>query len=250
MRTISVVNYKGGCGKSTSCINLAAYLALGGKKVLLVDLDPQGSCAGWLGINPETLKKSMYDVMVRGTPIKEIIIPTMIENMDLAPCNFEMSGVQSILADELRREFVLKEKLEGIDEYDFIIIDNHPTPGLLNINSAVACTELIIPIQCEGSAILGIVQLLDMLNRIETRIHHKPRRRVLLTMLDGRTNMGKVMTETIRSRFGEEVYDTVIPRNTKLAEMPLVRSPICLYAPDSPGAIAYKNLAEEVLDDQ
>jgi chromosome partitioning protein len=249
MRIISVLNYKGGCGKSTTCINLASYLALTGKKVLLVDLDPQGSCAGWLGITPEP-QKTMYDVLIRGKPIKEIIIPTMIEGMDLAPCNAEMMGVQSILADELRREFVLKEKLEGLEGYDFLLIDNHPTPGLLNLNSAVACNELIIPIQCEGSAILGIVQLLDMLDKIETRIHHKPRKRVLLTMLDGRTNMGKVMTETIQSRFGDEVYKAVIPRNTKLAEMPLVRSPICIHAPDSPGAIAYKALAEEVLNDQ
>ncbi len=248
----SICNNKGGVGKSTTAVNLAAYLAQSGKKTLVIDLDPQGAATVGLGAHPWELKSQMYDVFIKDTSIKDIAIATEVPNLDLAPCNLDLSGVEPELANQIAKEFILREKVEKLEGYDYVIIDNPPTLGLLTVNSLMASTDLIIPVQCEFYALGGMAQLMkviDMANQVRERMKMgaKPNRHVLLTMYDSRTNLCKLVVDKVREMFTSDVYKTVIPRNIKLAEAPLSGKPICLYAPDSPGAEAYKKLAEEVL---
>lgn len=249
----SICNNKGGVGKSTTAVNLAAYLALRGKKVLVIDLDPQGAATVGLGAQPWELKSQMYDVFIKGIPIKDVVLNTEVPNLQLAPCNLDLSGVEPELATQMAKEFILVDRMRGLEGYDYVIIDNPPTLGLLTINSLMASTDLLIPVQCEFYALGGMAQLMkviDMTNEVRDRMKMgtKPSRHILLTMYDGRTNLCKLVVDKVREMFSSEVFNTVIPRNIKLAEAPLNGKPICLYAPDSPGAEAYKQLAEEVLN--
>jgi chromosome partitioning protein len=247
MRVVTVCNHKGGCGKTTTSINLAAYLALKGKKVLLIDLDPQGATSTGLGIDKWNLKKQMYDVMVNETPIQDIVLPSEIPGLFIAPCNIDLSGAEPELANQIARELILKEKLEPLKEYDYAIIDTPPSLGLLTINSLIPCSILLIPLQSEFYALEGMSQLLKIVKMVETRLGNKPTRRVLLTMYDARTNLSKQVAEQVRDFFKDQVFQTVIPRNVKLAEAPSHGKPICLYDPESIGAKAYEQLSEEVM---
>lgn len=247
MQVVTVCNHKGGCGKTTTSINLAAYLALKDKKVLLIDLDPQGAATTGLGIDKWRLNNQMYDVMVKDTPLQNIILPTEISGLFIAPCNIDLSGAEPELANQIARELILKEKLAPVKDYDYIIIDTPPSLGLLTINSLTPCTLLLIPLQSEFYALEGMSQLLKIVKMVETRLGSKSTRRVVLTMYDGRTNLSKQVEEQVRDFFKKEVFQTIIPRNVKLAEAPSHGKPICLYDPASAGALAYKQLSEEVL---
>jgi chromosome partitioning protein len=248
MRVLTVGNHKGGCGKTTTATNMAAYLAMSGKKVLLIDLDPQGAATLGLGIDKKTLGKQMYDVMRGGAALLDIAHPTEIPGLDVAPCDLKLITIEHELDAQPGREFVLKERLDGLNnKYDFVVIDTPPNLSILTLNGLIACDELIIPVQCEYYALEGVDQLQVTLSILKNRLSREPKVRVVLTMFDARTKLSKEVAENVREYFQDKVFTTVIPRSIKLAEAPSHGKPIPLHAPDSSGAIAYKSLTDEVL---
>ena len=248
MRVLTVGNHKGGCGKTTTSTNMAAYLAMSGKRVLLIDLDPQGAATLGLGIDKKTLNKQMYDVMRGGAALLDIALPTEIPGLDVAPCDLKLITIEHELDAQPGREFVLKERLDGLNnKYDFVVIDTPPNLSILTLNGLIACDELIIPVQCEYYALEGVDQLQVTLSILKNRLSREPKVRVVLTMFDARTKLSKEVAENVREYFQEKVFTTVIPRSIKLAEAPSHGKPIPLHAPDSTGAIAYKSLTDEVL---
>jgi chromosome partitioning protein len=244
---ISIANQKGGCAKTTTSINLSTYLALKGKRVLLVDLDPQGAATEGLGVDMWQLKKTVYDVLIDETPFQEIIRSTAIDGLYLAPCNLDLSGAELELANAMAREYILREKLKDLD-YDYVLIDSPPSLGLLTINSLTACGLLIIPLQCEFYALAGMRQLLTVVEKVASKLGNDPKRKILLTMYDARTSLSKQIADQVRNYFKDQVFKTVIPQNVKLAEAPSFGKPIYLYDSTSSGAVAYEDLAEEVLN--
>jgi chromosome partitioning protein len=246
MQIIAVANQKGGCGKTTTTVNLAAYLALNGKKTLLVDLDPQGSSTRHLGINE--LDKTMYDVLMRGLDINALITNTMVSGLYLAPTNNFLGKAELELASKLTaRESVLRPKLRALDGYDFVIIDTPPTLGFLTLNALVASDIVLIPIQTQFFALMGLSMILDLVELIKNDLGYDIRKKYLLTIFDPRTKMSKEVVAQVRESLGEDVFKTVIPNNIRLAEAPSYGLPVSLHAPDSPGALAYADLAKEVI---
>jgi len=216
--------------------------------VLLIDLDPQGAATLGLGIDKKTLGKQMYDVMRGGAALLDIALPTAIPGLDVAPCDLKLITIEHELDAQPGREFVLKERLEGLNnKYDFVVIDTPPNLSILTLNGLIACDELIIPVQCEYYALEGVDQLQVTLSILKNRLSREPKVRVVLTMFDARTKLSKEVAENVREYFQEKVFTTVIPRSIKLAEAPSHGKPIPLHAPDSSGAIAYKSLTDEVL---
>ncbi|HDD31743.1 MAG TPA: ParA family protein [Thermococcus litoralis] len=246
MPAISIANQKGGVGKSTTAINLSAALALKGKRVLLVDMDPQGATTVGLGLR--NANPTIYNVILDEAEIEDVIIPTQIEGLELIPSNIALSGAEIELSSQIGREYILRNKLAKIkDKYDYVIIDTPPSLGILTMNSLVASDEVIIPIQAEYYALEGIGLLLKAIKLVRERLGIPLEiRGFLITMFDKRTNLSKEVKEEVRRIFGEKVFRTMIPRNVKLAEAPSHGKPIFLYAPDSRGAKAYMKLAEEV----
>ena len=246
MQIIAIANQKGGCGKTTTTVNLAAYLALNGKKTLLVDLDPQGSSTRHLGLNE--LDKTMYDVLMRGLDIRALIKNTMVSDLDIAPTNNFLGKAELELASKLTaRESVLRPKLRSLEGYDYVLIDTPPTLGFLTLNALVASDMVLIPIQTQFFALMGLSMILDLLELIKTDLGYDIKKRYLLTLFDPRTKMAKEIVAQVRDSLGEDVFKTVIPNNIRLAEAPSYGLPISLHAPDSPGALAYSNLAKEVM---
>ena len=245
MRVITLANQKGGCAKTTSAVNIAAYLALKGNKVLLIDLDPQGAASTSLGIDKWNIDKTIYNALVDDYSIEDVILPTKIEGLSIAPTNLNMSGAELELANEIGRESILKNKISSLN-FDFIIIDTPPSLGILTLNALVACNTLIIPVQTEFFAMEGMSQLLKIVDMVRDRLGNRMDSRFVLTMYDARTNLSREVADQIRSHFKDEVFSTVIPRSVKLAEAPSHGLPICLYDPESTGAVAYKQLADEV----
>jgi len=246
MQIIAIANQKGGCGKTTTTVNLAAYLALNGKKTLLVDLDPQGSSTRHLGLNE--LDKTMYDVLMRGLDIKALIKNTMVSGLDIAPTNNFLGKAELELASKLTaRESVLRPKLRGLEGYDYVLIDTPPTLGFLTLNALVASDMVLIPIQTQFFALMGLSMILDLLELIKTDLGYDITKRYLLTIFDPRTKMAKEIVAQVKESLGEDVFKTVIPNNIRLAEAPSYGLPISIHAPDSPGALAYSNLAKEVI---
>jgi chromosome partitioning protein len=243
---VGVCNIKGGVGKTTTAINTAACLALLGKKTLIIDSDPQGAATEGLGVDQWKPEKTMYDVFMDDIGIKDVVMETEIKGLYLAPSNLNLSGAEIELASELGRETLLRRALQGAD-YDYIFIDTPPNPGILTVNAMVACDLLIMPLQCEFYAMIGAKQLLDMAGRVKKALGNDPQKRILLTMYDARTKLSKEVADGIRAKFGDMVFKTVIPNNVRLAEAPANGQPICLYDPISTGAIAYKELTEEIL---
>ena len=246
MQIIAIANQKGGCGKTTTTVNLAAYLALNGKKTLLVDLDPQGSSTRHLGLNE--LDKTMYDVMMKGLDIRALIKNTMVSGLDIAPTNNFLGKAELELASKLTaRESVLRPKLRALEGYDYVLIDTPPTLGFLTLNALVASDMVLIPIQTQFFALMGLSMILDLLELIKSDLGYDIQKKYLLTLYDPRTKMAKEVVAQVRESLGEDVFKTVIPNNIRLAEAPSYGLPISLHAPDSPGALAYSNLAKEVV---
>jgi chromosome partitioning protein len=246
---VAIANQKGGVGKSTTAINLGAYLAIEGKKVLIVDLDPQSNATSGLGIGPNGTEQQIYDVLVNEIDIEEIIVPTTIQGLDLAPSSLRLAGAEVELVSLLSRENRLRRSLERIKKnYDLILIDCPPSLGLLTVNALAAADKVLIPIQCEYYALEGLVLLLHTVEKI--KVHLNPRLRIggiLLTMHDARTNISKQVMEEVRRQYPKETFATVIPRNVRLSEAPSYGQAISQYDPHSRGALAYQNLAKEMI---
>ena len=249
MKIISICNQKGGTGKTTSAINICAYLALAKSKVLLVDIDPQGNATSGLGIDKKGITRSIYNVILEQAGIAGIIVPTAVPNLSLAPSNLNLTGAEVELVGVMGREFRLKRALEPVKgEFDFIIIDCPPSLGLLTINALTASDSLIIPIQCEYFALEGLSQLARTMNLVKDNLNPGLEiEGVLLTMADYRTNLTNEVINEARSYFKRKAYQTVIPRNIRLSEAPGFGKPIVLYDRNSLGAQKYSELCREIL---
>ena len=249
-KAIAIFNQKGGVGKTTTNINLAACLAKKGKKILVLDIDPQGNTTSGLGIEKKALKKSSYDLMIEDDiNAEDVILKTGVDNLDIIPANVSLSGAEVELAIIRGREKRLKKALNQVKEkYDFIFIDCPPSLGLLTINSLRAGDSVLIPMQCEFYALEGVAQLMNTIEIVRKNLNEKLYvQGVILSMFDGRTNLSVQVVEEVKKYFREKVYKTVIPRNVRLAEAPSYGLPIIEYDPKSKGAEAYREFADEFL---
>lgn len=250
-KAIAIFNQKGGVGKTTTNINLAACLALKGKKILILDIDPQGNTTSGMGISKKGLERTMYEVLISDKlePI-DAIIPTRIKNLDIIPASVQLAGAEIELVQLEGREKRLKKALDKIKgNYDYIFIDCPPSLGLLTINSLTAVDSVLIPIQCEFYALEGVSQLMSTIELVKKNMNANLEiQGVILSMFDGRTNLSIQVVEEVKKYFKEKVYTTVIPRNVRLAEAPSYGMPITEYDPKSKGAEAYFEFAEEFLE--
>lgn len=248
-KVITVCNQKGGTGKTTSAINLSTCLALTGKKTLLIDLDPQANATSGIGINKHDIQKSTYHVLLEELELKEILHPTAVNDLFLAPSNLDLTGAEVELVGALGREYRLKRALQKErDNFDFILVDSPPSLGLLTINALCAADTVIIPVQCEYYALEGLTQLVNTIKLVKDNLNpHLAVEGVLLTMADFRTNLTKEVIQETRNYFKEKVYQTVIPRSIRLTEAPSFGKPIALYDKDSIGAQKYEELVREIL---
>ena len=247
-RVISVANQKGGVGKTTTTVNLSTLLAKKGKKVLLIDTDPQGNATSGLGVTKE-LELSVYDVLVGDTTFDETIEKTAIKNLNVCPSNISLAGAEVQLVSMMSREQRLKVKLDEIkDQYDYILIDCPPSLGLITLNAFTASDSVLIPIQCEYYALEGLGQLLNTIELVKTHMNKDLKvEGALLTMYDARTNLSNQVVNEVKKYFGDRVYKNVIPRNVRLSEAPSYGMPISLYDPRSKGAKAYEKFAKEFI---
>lgn len=255
-KVISLVNQKGGVGKTTTSINLSASLALEGKKVLLIDLDPQGNATTGVGFNKGDIERSVYDVFNNTVDINDVILKTKFRDLHLLPSSLQLAGIDIELIEKGREDpafqksFQFKKELDKCkDNYDYVIVDCPPSLGLITTNALTASDSVIIPVQCEFFALEGITQLLNAIMLTKKKINPNLKLEgVLLTMFDSKTNLSIEVIEEIRSYFKEKVYTTIIPRLIRLAEAPSHGKPIVAYDPKSKGAQAYLNLAKEVIE--
>lgn len=249
-KVLAVVNQKGGVGKSTTAVNLAAALGQAGRKVLLLDLDPQGNATSGFGLNKNQRELCVYNALLGDTPLEAIIEPVEIEHVFVAPATIQLAGAEIELVSAMSREGRLKAILGPVKgDFEYIIVDCPPSLGLLTINALTAAEGLIIPIQCEYYALEGLSKLLDSVRLVKT--HLNPNLEVfgvVMTMYDSRTRLAQQVVEEVRDFFEDKVFSTLIPRTVRLSEAPSFGQPVLLYDPNGKGAIAYRDLAKEVMD--
>lgn len=249
-RIIAIANQKGGVGKTTTSINLSSCLAEAGKKILAIDLDPQGNTTSGLGVDKDDLENTVYELMLDECTIRESIHKTEIENLTLIPSNVNLSGAEIELLGINDKEYILKNAVDYIrDDYDFIIIDCPPSLNMLTVNAMTTADTVLVPIQCEYYALEGISQLIHTIDLVQERLNSNLRiDGVVFTMYDARTNLSSDVVDTVKENLNATVYQTIIPRNVRLAEAPSHGLPINLYDSKSSGAESYRNLAKEIIE--
>ena len=247
-KIIAVANQKGGVGKTTTAVNISTILAKRGKKVMLIDADPQGNASSGLGLEKE-VENSLYDVLINEVEINQTLQNTDIKNLKVCPSNMNLAGAEVELVSQMSREQRLKEKIDEIrEDYDYILIDCPPSLGLITLNAFTASNSVLIPVQCEYYALEGLGQLLNTINLVKKHLNKELEiEGAVLTMYDMRTNLSNQVVREVNRYFGDKVYKTVIPRNIKLSEAPSYGMPITLYDEKSKGARAYEKLAREIL---
>ena len=249
-KILTICNQKGGVGKTTTAINLSAYLAKAGQQVLLVDTDPQGNATSGLGIDKQQLTQGLYQVLLGEMPLQQAALKTVVENLTLVPSSIDLTGVEVELVNREGREFLLREVLRPAkDQFDFVIIDSPPSLGLLTINALVACDRVLIPVQCEFYALEGLSQLIQTIELIKNSLNQELTiEGLVLTMADYRTNLTHEVIDEARHYVKERIFQAVIPRNVRLSEAPSHGKPIMLYDQHSIGAKRYEELSLEILD--
>lgn len=249
-RIIAIANQKGGVGKTTTSTNLSACLAEAGKKVLLIDIDPQGNATSGVGIDKNNLENTVYDIIIEECTLEECLIENALENLDVLPSNVNLSGAEIDLIGIDDREYILKKNIDKIkDNYDFIIIDCPPSLNMLTVNAMTTADTVLVPIQCEYYALEGLSQLIHTINLVKERLNpNLEMEGVVFTMYDARTNLSLEVVENVKNNLKQSIYKTIIPRNVRLAEAPSHGLPINLYDTKSVGAESYRLLAEEVIE--
>jgi len=251
-RVIAIANQKGGVGKTTTAINLSAALAQEGKRVLALDMDPQGNMTSGLGLSKNEIEKTTYDILCGNVNIEESIQRNVLENLDVIPGNIHLSAIELELIEVENREYIMKEEVDKIKEdYDFIIIDCPPALSMLTINALTTADSVLVPIQSEYYALEGLTLLIHTIELVKDRLNSDLEiEGIVFTMYDARTNLSQQVVENVRENITQRVYDTIIPRNIRLAEAPSHGLPISIYDPKSTGAIKYKELAKEVMKEE
>lgn len=249
-RIIAIANQKGGVGKTTTSINLAASLAEKGKKVLVIDMDPQGNTTSGFGVDKNNLDNTIYELILNECSVQECILKEVIENVSIIPSNVNLAAAEIELIGVDKKEFILKKEIDWVkDKYDFILIDCPPSLSMLTVNAMTTANTVLVPIQCEYYALEGLSQLIHTVNLVKERLNPElAMEGVVFTMYDSRTNLSAQVVENVREHFHQKVFDTLIPRNIRLAEAPSFGMPICMYDPKSAGAESYRNLAQEVIN--